>query len=71
MRNDLNIKLYGLFNIVQSLDFLAPIRIVYFQHVTNSYSQAASLISIVWISSAIFEVPTGIFRILSVVKKQW
>jgi len=61
MKNSLNIQLYGLFNVIQSLDFLAPIRIVYFQHVTNSYSQAASLISIVWIASAIFEVPTGIF----------
>ncbi len=61
MKNSKNIKLFGLFNIFESFDFLAPIRIVYFQQATQSYTLAASLISIIWISSALFEVPTGIF----------
>lgn len=61
MQNSKNIKLFGLFNIFESFDFLAPIRLVYFQQATHSYTLAASLISIVWISSALLEVPTGIF----------
>lgn len=61
MKNSKNIKLFGLFNIFESFDFLAPIRIVYFQQATHSYTLAASLISIIWISSALLEVPTGIF----------
>lgn len=56
-----SITLYGLFSAFDSLDFFAPIRVVYFYLVTNSYSQAASLISLIWIFSALLEVPTGIF----------
>lgn len=56
-----NITLYGLFSAFDSLDFFASIRVIYFFIITNSYSQAASLISLIWIFSALLEVPTGIF----------
>lgn len=56
-----NIKLLGLFNFFDSLDFYVPLKIVYLYYLTQSYSTAASIISFVWIFSAIMEVPTGIF----------
>lgn len=56
-----SVTVFGLFNFVNSIDFFAPIRIVYFQQVTGSYLQSASLLAIVWIAAALFEVPTGIF----------
>lgn len=56
-----NIKLIGIFSIFESLDFFVPIRILYFQQITHSYSEAAGLVSLIWIFSAILEVPTGIF----------
>lgn len=56
-----NIKLFGLFNFFVDLRFYSAILVVYFAKVTDSYFLAMSLFATVMISSAIFEVPTGIF----------
>src|SRR5947209_5956667 len=56
-----NIRLFNLFSFFSSLDFYIPIKVVYFHQVTNSYSDASLIISLVWISQAILEIPTGIF----------
>lgn len=42
-------------------DFYIPVKIVYFHLVTGSYSTASTIISLVWISQALMEVPTGVF----------
>lgn len=55
-----NIKLLTLFNFCNDFVFFAPIAIIYFAKVTGSYSLGMSIFSVVYISSAVFEVPTGI-----------
>lgn len=56
-----NIKLLGLFNFFLDLKFHSAVLIIYFARVTGSYTLATSLFSVVMISAALFEVPTGIF----------
>lgn len=56
-----NIKILTWFNFLTDLRFYGPIAIIYFAKVTGSYVLGASIFSIVAISSAFFEVPTGIF----------
>jgi MFS family permease len=56
-----NIKLLALFNFFTDLDFLAPVAIIYFASVSGSYALGMSIFSVVFLSSALFEVPTGIF----------
>lgn len=56
-----NIKLLGIFNFFTDLKFHAAVLIIYFTKVTGSYTLATTLFSVVMISSALFEVPTGIF----------
>ncbi len=55
-----NIKLLSWFNFCSDLVFFAPVAIIYFAKVTGSYAQGMSVFSIAYVSSAIFEVPTGI-----------
>lgn len=55
------ILLFNLFSFFNALDFYVPIKVVYFHQVTNSYATASLIISFVWISQAVLEVPTGIF----------
>ncbi len=61
MRLNRNLTFLGLFNFFESLDFFAPIRFLYFYQITQSFPQAAGLLSLVSIFSALLEVPTGIF----------
>ena len=56
-----NVALFKVFSFFDSFDFFAPIRIFYFFQVTHSYTQAASLVSLIWIFTALWEIPTGIF----------
>ncbi len=56
-----NIKLLALFNFFTDFDLFSAILVIYFAQVTGSYILAMSLYSVTMISSAIFEVPTGIF----------
>lgn len=56
-----NIKLLALFNFFTDLDFLAPVAILYFSKVSGSYALGMSILSVIMLSSALFEIPTGIF----------
>jgi len=56
-----NIKILTWFNFLTDFRLYAPIAIIYFANVTGSYALGTSIFSIVAISSALFEVPTGIF----------
>lgn len=56
-----NIKLLALFNFFTDFKFHSAVLIIYFARVTGSYALATSLFSVVMLSSALFEVPTGIY----------
>jgi MFS family permease len=56
-----NIKLLALFNFFTDFSFYSAILILYFAKITGSYTLAMSLYSVAMVSSAIFEVPTGVF----------
>ncbi len=56
-----NIKLLTLFNFFTDFRLYAPVAIIYFSQVTGSYMLGMSIFSIIMVSSAIFEIPTGIF----------
>ncbi len=56
-----NIKLLALFNFFTDFKFHSAVLVIYFAKITGSYTLAMSLFSAIMVSSAIFEVPTGIF----------
>jgi len=56
-----NIKLIALFNFFTDFHLFSAILIIYFAQVTGSYALGMSLFSVAMISSALFEIPTGIF----------
>jgi MFS family permease len=56
-----NIKLLTWFNFFTDFKLYAPVAIIYFAQVTGSYALGMSIFSIAMISSAMFEIPTGIF----------
>ncbi len=55
-----NIKLLSWLNFCTDFVFFAPVAILYFAQVTGSYALGMSIFSLAYVSSAIFEVPTGI-----------
>ncbi len=55
-----NIKLLKWFNFFTDLRLYAPIAIIYFAQVTGSYALGMSIFSVTMVSSALFEVPTGV-----------
>ena len=55
-----NIKLLAWFNFFTDFVFFAPVAIIYFSQVTGSYTLGMSIFSIAYISSAFFEIPTGL-----------
>lgn len=55
-----NIKLLTLFNFFTDFVFFAPVAIIYFAKVSGSLALGMSIFSIAYVSSAIFEIPTGI-----------
>jgi MFS family permease len=56
-----NIRLIALFNFFTDFHLFSAILIIYFAHVTGSYALGMSLFSVAMVSSALFEVPTGVF----------
>ena len=56
-----NIKLLAIFNFFTDFKFHSAVLVIYFANITGSYTLAMSLFSIVMVSSALFEVPTGVF----------
>lgn len=56
----LNVKLLAWFNFFLDLRFYTPILVIYFSQVVGSYTLAMGLFSAVMLSSAAFEIPTGI-----------
>lgn len=56
-----NIKILAWFNFFTELRLYSPIAIIYFADVSGSFALGMSIFSITMISSALFEVPTGIF----------
>lgn len=56
-----NIKLLAWFNFFLDLRLYAPVAIIYFSKVTGSYALGMSVFSVVMLSAALFEVPTGVF----------
>ncbi len=56
-----NIKILKWFNFFTDFKLYAPIAIIYFATISGSYALGMSILAITMISSAIFEVPTGIF----------
>ena len=56
-----NIKLLSWFNFFLSFRFYSPILIIYFVRTTGSYALGASIFSIIMLSSALLEIPTGVF----------
>lgn len=56
-----NIKLLALFNFFTDFHLYSAILIIYFAKVTGSYALGMSLFSVAMVSSALFEIPTGIF----------
>ena len=55
-----NITLLYWFNFFTDFRLYAPIAIIYFTKVTGSYALGMSIFSIIFVTSAIFEIPTGI-----------
>jgi MFS family permease len=56
-----NIRLLAIFNFLLDFRLYAPILIIYFERITHSYTLAMSVLAVAMLSSALFEVPTGIF----------
>jgi MFS family permease len=56
-----NIKLLKWFTFCGSLQFYRSIPILYFAQVSGSYALAASLLSLVMLTAALAEIPTGVF----------
>jgi len=61
MTHHRNIKILTLFNFFTDFKLYAPIAVIYFTTVTGSFALAMGVFSLVMISSAVFEIPTGIF----------
>jgi MFS family permease len=56
-----NIKLLSVFNFLTDFSFFSPVAIIYFSRVSGSFALGMSIFSIAMISSAVFEIPTGVF----------
>jgi len=56
-----NVRLLKIFNFLIGFSLFAPLAIIYFSKVSGSYALGASIFGITMLSSAIFEVPTGIW----------
>jgi MFS family permease len=55
-----NVRLLSWFNFFGDFRMYGPIMVIYFAHVTGSYTAAASLLAVKMLSSAAFEVPAGV-----------
>ncbi|WP_250009174.1 MFS transporter [Actinoplanes sp. M2I2] len=57
---DRNVRQLSWFNFFGDFRLYGPIMVIYFAQVTGSYTAAASLLAVKKLSSAAFEVPTGV-----------
>lgn len=57
----LNVKYYNWYAFFMGMSFYAPIAIVYYSEISRSYTLGASILTIVMLTSALGEVPTGIW----------
>lgn len=64
-----NIKLLSWFFFFSDFKFYVPIIILYFTQVTGSFALGMSIFSIIFLSQALFEIPTGVFSDL--VGRKW
>ena len=64
-----NISLLSQFFFFVDFKFFAPILILYFVEVTGSFALGMSIFSVIFLSQALFEIPTGIFSDL--VGRKW
>ncbi|MCW6004433.1 MFS transporter [Micromonospora sp. CPCC 205371] len=55
-----NVRLLSWFNFFGDFRMYGPIMVIYFAQVTGSYAAATSLLAVKMLSSAAFEVPTGV-----------
>lgn len=55
-----NIKLLSIFNFLIGFSLFSPLAIIYFSKISGSYTLGTSIFGATMLSSAIFEVPTGI-----------
>src|SRR5688572_28940891 len=55
-----NLKILTWFNFFTDFKLYAPVAVIYFSMVTGSFALGMSIFSIVMISSALFEIPTGV-----------
>lgn len=56
-----NIKVLKWFNFFTDFKLYAPLAIIYFARVSGSFALGMAIFSIAMVSSALFEIPTGIF----------
>lgn len=56
-----NIKLLAWFNFFTDFSFFSPIAIIYFSKIAGSFALGMSIFSVAMVTSALFEVPTGVF----------
>lgn len=56
-----DLRLFNLFNFLINLNFFSAILVLYFAHVTSSFAQAGIVLAVIPLSTAIMEVPTGIY----------
>lgn len=64
-----NIKLLAYFSLFLDFKFYVPILILYFTQITGSFALGMSIYSVIFLSQAIFEVPTGVFS--DMVGRKW
>lgn len=55
-----NIRLLMIFNFLTDLRFYTPVAILYFAQVTGSFASGMAVFSVIMLSSALWEVPTGL-----------
>lgn len=60
MKSWRNIKLLAIFNFLTDFSFVGPIAIIYYTRVSGSFVLGMSVFSVVMLSQAILEVPTGV-----------
>ena len=56
-----NVRLLSVFNFLIGFSLFGPLAIIYFSQVSGSFTLGASIFGIIMLSSAIFEIPTGVW----------
>jgi MFS family permease len=56
-----NVRLLSWFNFCNDFRIYNPIAVIYFAHISGSYALGIGVFTVAKISSAVFEIPTGVF----------